>query len=102
MSSFRTKSPGMSPRIEPANGSSPASPVSFPMRRTRMIKSLRNQLVVALGLLVSVIGVAQGISSYQLSKTGMSALLDMRLEQVAARLRDGLAYALPKNPARGT
>ncbi|SAK88815.1 sensor kinase [Caballeronia temeraria] len=67
-----------------------------------MIKSLKNQLVLALGLLVTVIGVVQGVSSYQLSKTGMSALLDMRLEQVAARLRDGLAESLPKNPARGT
>ncbi|SAK89593.1 sensor kinase [Caballeronia hypogeia] len=67
-----------------------------------MIKSLQNQLVVALGLLVTVIGIVQGVSSYQLSKTGMSALLDMRLEQVAARLRDGLADSLPKNPARGT
>ena len=67
-----------------------------------MIKSLKNQLVVALGLLVSVIGVVQGVSSYQLSQTGMSALLDMRLEQVAARLREGLAESLPKNPSRGT
>ncbi|SAK80267.1 sensor kinase [Caballeronia catudaia] len=67
-----------------------------------MLKSLKNQLVVALGLLVSIIGVVQGVSSYQLSKTGMSALLDMRLVQVAARLRDGLAESLPKNPARGT
>jgi two-component system, OmpR family, sensor kinase len=67
-----------------------------------MLKSLKNQLVVALGLLVTVIGIVQGVSSYQLSKTGMSALLDMRLVQVAARLRDGLAESLPKNPARGT
>jgi two-component system, OmpR family, sensor kinase len=67
-----------------------------------MIKSLRNQLVVALGLLVSVIGVVQGISSYQLSKAGMSALLDMRLEQVATRMRDGFAEGIPQNPARGT
>ncbi|MFM0322167.1 ATP-binding protein [Caballeronia glebae] len=67
-----------------------------------MIKSLKNQLVLALGLLVSVIGVVQGVSSYQLTQTGMNALLDMRLEQVAARLRDGLAESLPKNPSRGT
>lgn len=67
-----------------------------------MIKSLRNQLVVALGLLVTVIGIVQGVSSYQLSKTGTSALLDLRLEQVAARLRDGLAESLPRNPARGS
>ncbi|SAL77015.1 sensor kinase [Caballeronia peredens] len=67
-----------------------------------MIKSLKNQLVVALGLLVSVVGVVQGVSSYQLSKTGMSALLDMRLEQVAARMRDGFAEGIPTNPARGS
>jgi two-component system, OmpR family, sensor kinase len=67
-----------------------------------MIKSLRNQLVVALGLLVSVIGVVQGVSSYKLSQAGMSALLDLRLEQVATRLRDGFAEAIPQNPARGS
>ncbi|SAL03616.1 sensor histidine kinase [Caballeronia ptereochthonis] len=67
-----------------------------------MIKSLRNQLVVALGLLVSVIGVVQGVSSYQLSRTGTSALLDLRLEQVAARMRDGYAEGIPENPARGS
>jgi two-component system, OmpR family, sensor kinase len=67
-----------------------------------MIKSLRNQLVVALGLLVSVIGVVQGISSYQLSKAGMNALLDLRLEQVATRMRDGYAEVIPQTPARGS
>jgi two-component system OmpR family sensor kinase len=67
-----------------------------------MIKSLRNQLVVALGLLVTVIGVIQGVSSYQLSKTGTSALLDMRLVQVATRMRSGFAEGIPSNPARGT
>ncbi|WP_277187710.1 HAMP domain-containing sensor histidine kinase [Caballeronia sp. BR00000012568055] len=67
-----------------------------------MIKSLRNQLVVALGMLVSVIGVVQGVSSYKLSQAGMSALLDLRLEQVATRLRDGFAEAIPQNPARGS
>ncbi|KND62468.1 Sensory histidine kinase QseC [Candidatus Burkholderia verschuerenii] len=67
-----------------------------------MIKSLRNQLVVALGLLVSVIGVVQGVSSYQLSKAGMSALLDLRLEQVGARLRDGFAEVISQNPSRGS
>jgi two-component system, OmpR family, sensor kinase len=67
-----------------------------------MIKSLRNQLVVALGLLVSVIGVVQGISSYQLSKAGMNALLDLRLEQVATRMRDGYAEVIPRTPARGS
>ncbi|MDR5739930.1 MULTISPECIES: ATP-binding protein [unclassified Caballeronia] len=67
-----------------------------------MIKSLRNQLVVALGLLVTAIGIVQGVSSYHLSKAGINALLDLRLEQVAARMRDGFAESLPKNPARGS
>ncbi|GGD85794.1 ATP-binding protein [Caballeronia grimmiae] len=67
-----------------------------------MIKSLRNQLVVALGLLVSAVGIVQGVSSYHLSKAGINALLDLRLEQVAARMRDGFAEGIPKNPARGS
>src|ERR1700754_725912 len=67
-----------------------------------MIKSLRTQLVLALCAVVSVIGVVQGVSSYQLSKAGMSALLDLRLEQVAGRMRGGLADSLPSIPARGS
>ena len=67
-----------------------------------MIKSLRNQLVFALCVLVSIVGVVQGVSSYQLSKAGMSALLDLRLEQVASRMRGGFADSLPAIPARGS
>lgn len=67
-----------------------------------MIKSLRNQLVLALCVLVSIVGVVQGVSSYQLSKAGMSALLDLRLEQVASRMRGGFADSLPAIPARGS
>lgn len=67
-----------------------------------MIKSLRNQLIVALGLLVSVIGVIQGVSSYQLCRNGMGALLDLRMEQVAARMRDGFAEGIPAIVARGS
>jgi len=67
------------------------------------IRSLRNQLVLALCVLASVVAVVQGVSSYQLSKAGMSALLDLRLEQVATRLyRAGLADSLPAIPARGS
>jgi two-component system OmpR family sensor kinase len=67
------------------------------------IRSLRNQLVLALCVLVSVVGVVQGVSSYQLSKAGMNALLDLRLEQVATRLyKTGLAESLPAIPARGS
>jgi len=67
-----------------------------------MFKSLRNQLVLALCVLASVVGVVQGVSSYQLSKAGMSALLDLRLEQVASRMRGGFADSLPVIPARGS
>ena len=67
-----------------------------------MIKSLRNQLVLALCVLVSIVGVVQGVSSYQLSKAGMSALLDLRLEQVASRMRGGFADSLPAIPTRGS
>jgi two-component system OmpR family sensor kinase len=67
-----------------------------------MIKSLRNQLVLALCVLASIVGVVQGVSSYQLSKAGMSALLDLRLEQVAVRMRSGFADSLPAIPARGS
>ncbi|KXU83714.1 histidine kinase [Paraburkholderia monticola] len=67
-----------------------------------MIKSLRNQLVLALCVLASIVGVVQGVSSYQLSKAGMSALLDLRLEQVATRMRAGFAESLPSIPARGS
>ena len=67
-----------------------------------MKPSLRNNLVIALGLLVSVVAIAQGISSYQLCRAGMSALLDLRLEQVAMRMRGGLAETIPATPARGS
>ncbi|MDQ7981301.1 ATP-binding protein [Paraburkholderia sp. SARCC-3016] len=67
-----------------------------------MIKSLRTQLVLALCAVVSIVGIVQGISSYQLSKAGMSALLDLRLEQVASRLRGSLGDAIPTIPTRGS
>lgn len=67
-----------------------------------MKPSLRNYLVVALGILVSVAAIAQGISSYQLSRAGMSALLDLRLEQVAVRMSNGFADTIPATPMRGS
>ena len=67
-----------------------------------MKSSLRNNLAIALGLLVSAAAIAQGISSYQLCRSGMSALLDLRLEQVAVRMRNGLADSIPATPARGS
>jgi two-component system OmpR family sensor kinase len=67
-----------------------------------MRPSLRNNLVVALGALVSAVAIAQGISSYQLCSSGMSALLDLRLEQVATRMRNGYAESIPATPVRGS
>ncbi|WP_144158227.1 sensor histidine kinase [Paraburkholderia sp. BCC1885] len=67
-----------------------------------MKPSLRNNLAIALGLLVSAVAIAQGISSYQLCRAGMSALLDLRLEQVAVRMRNGLAETIPATPSRGS
>ncbi|RFU45160.1 HAMP domain-containing sensor histidine kinase [Paraburkholderia sp. DHOC27] len=67
-----------------------------------MKSSLRNNLVIALGILVSVVAIAQGISSYQLCRAGMSALLDLRLEQVAVRMHNGFASSIPATPERGS
>ncbi|CAN7362708.1 ATP-binding protein [Caballeronia sp. LjRoot34] len=70
--------------------------------RHSMRPSLRNNLIIALAALVSVVAIAQGLSTYQLCRTGMSALLDLRLEQVAMRMRGDLADAIPSAPARGS
>ena len=67
-----------------------------------MRPSLRNHLVIALGLLTAIGAVAQGVSSYQLCRAGMSALLDLRLEQVAARMRNGYADSIPTTPSRNS
>jgi two-component system OmpR family sensor kinase len=67
-----------------------------------MKPSLRKNLAIALGVLVSAVAIAQGISSYQLCRAGMSALLDLRLEQVAVRMRNGLAETIPATPSRGS
>jgi two-component system, OmpR family, sensor kinase len=67
-----------------------------------MKHSLRNNLVIALGILVSVVAIVQGISSYQLCRAGMSALLDLRLEQVAVRMSNGFADTIPATPVRGS
>jgi two-component system OmpR family sensor kinase len=67
-----------------------------------MKPSLRNNLVIALGILVSVVAIAQGISSYQLCRAGMSALLDLSLEQVAERMYNGFADSIPATPVRGS
>jgi two-component system OmpR family sensor kinase len=67
-----------------------------------MSKSLRGQLSLALCVLVAVVAIAQGLSAFQLSKEGMSALLDLRLEQVASRMRGDVADLLPAIAARGS
>jgi two-component system OmpR family sensor kinase len=67
-----------------------------------MSKSLRTQLVVILCVVVIAVGIVQGIGSYHLSKVGMSALLDLRLDQVAHRMLGGLGDAIPIIPARGS
>ncbi|MGF6771104.1 two-component system OmpR family sensor kinase [Paraburkholderia sp. GAS199] len=67
-----------------------------------MLKSLRNQLVIALGLVVSLFAIAQGVSSYQFCVAGMSAVLDLRMEQVASRMRGGFGDSIPAFPARGS
>ena len=112
---LREKAPGCGSRIalqkksaSPVSRVAPSAPASthHPWAKhffcVSMIKSLRNQLVLALCVLVSIVGVVQGVSSYQLSKAGMSALLDLRLEQVASRMRGGFADSLPAIPARGS
>jgi len=70
--------------------------------RYSMRPSLRNNLIIALAVLVSVVAIAQSVSTYQLCRTGMSALLDLRLEKVAMRMRGDLADAIPSAPARGS
>jgi two-component system, OmpR family, sensor kinase len=67
-----------------------------------MRPSLRNHLVIALGLLTAIVAVAQGVSSYQLCRAGMGALLDLRLEQVAQRMRNGYADSIPVQPTRNS
>jgi two-component system OmpR family sensor kinase len=67
-----------------------------------MLKSLRNQLVIAIGAVVSLFAILQGVSSYQFCVAGMSAVLDLRMEQVASRLRVGFGDGIPTVPARGS
>jgi two-component system OmpR family sensor kinase len=67
-----------------------------------MLKSLRNQLVIAIGAVVSLFAILQGVSSYQFCVAGMSAVLDLRMEQVASRLRVGFSEGIPTIPARGS
>ncbi|HZZ10299.1 MAG TPA: HAMP domain-containing sensor histidine kinase [Paraburkholderia sp.] len=58
--------------------------------------------MIAIGVVVSAFAILQGVSSYQFCVAGMSALLDLRMEQVAARMRAGFADGIPPFPARGS
>ncbi|WP_043284243.1 sensor histidine kinase [Paraburkholderia oxyphila] len=58
-------------------------------------RSLSTQLIVSLGLLLSIFGIMQGVSSYRLALVGVDALLDDRLSTVAARIRDVYEAAIP-------
>jgi two-component system OmpR family sensor kinase len=58
--------------------------------------------LIGLSVSIAIVAAAQGASSYQLCRSGMSALLDLRLEQVAARMRDGYANLIPATPSRGS
>ncbi|QGZ64958.1 sensor histidine kinase [Paraburkholderia acidisoli] len=60
-------------------------------------RSLGTQLIVSLGLLVSLFALAQGVSSYRLALIGVNALLDDRLSNVAGRVRDVYEAAIPRD-----
>ncbi len=59
-------------------------------------RSLSTQLIVSLGLLLSVFGIVQGVTSYRLALVGVNALLDDRLSNVAGRIRDVYEAAIPR------
>ncbi|WP_245616683.1 sensor histidine kinase [Paraburkholderia acidipaludis] len=62
-------------------------------------RSLSTQLIVSLGVLLSIFGTVQGISSYHLALVGVNALLDGRLSNVAGRIRDVFEAAIPHQSA---
>jgi two-component system, OmpR family, sensor kinase len=65
-------------------------------------RSLSTQLIVSLGVLLSIFGTVQGISSYHLALVGVNALLDDRLSNVAGRIRDVFEAAIPhRSPGSG-
>jgi two-component system, OmpR family, sensor kinase len=59
-------------------------------------RSLSTQLIVSLGVLLSVFGTVQGVGSYHLALVGVNALLDARLSNVAVRIRDVYEAAIPR------
>lgn len=62
-------------------------------------RSLSTQLIVSLGVLLSIFGTVQGFTSYHLALVGVNALLDNRLSNVAARIRDVFEAAIPHQSA---
>lgn len=55
-----------------------------------MLKSLRNQLVIAIGAVVSLFAIVQGVGSYQFSVAGTRALLHWQMEALAIHVRSGI------------
>ncbi|WP_322014243.1 ATP-binding protein [Paraburkholderia sp. J12] len=62
-------------------------------------RSLSTQLVLSLGIVLSVFTIAQAISSYDLARVGVNAVLDSRLSNVAQRVRDLFEDAIPRRSA---
>lgn len=63
------------------------------------VKSLSTQLVLSLGIVLSIFAIAQAISSYDLARMGVNAVLDSRLSNVAERVRDLFEEAIPRESA---
>lgn len=83
-------------------GMTPPAFVPLRLVKFQMPTSLRDRLIIAIGAVVSLFAILQGVSSYQFCVSGMSAVLDLRMEQVASRLRTGFAEGIPAVPARGS
>ncbi len=58
-------------------------------------QSLGTQLIVSLGVLLSIFAIVQAITSYDLARVGVNAVLDSRLSNVAERVRDVFEEAIP-------
>ncbi|WP_321910070.1 sensor histidine kinase [Paraburkholderia sp. J11-2] len=62
-------------------------------------RSLGTQLVLSLGIVLSIFTITQAISSYDLARVGVNAVLDSRLSNVAQRVRDMFEDAIPRHSA---
>jgi two-component system OmpR family sensor kinase len=63
--------------------------------------SLSRQLIVALSLVIGVVGVIHGLSSYAVARADTNMLLDTRLSDVAIRLSAGMADIIMPIPEPG-